>query len=84
LKPADGKRSGEITPAYAILEPAVIQEVNAVCPDVSLFMLLREESSAACLLGAEFPTNPLTFVSLHYDDIAADLACFKHRAERLE
>jgi hypothetical protein len=37
----DGKKTGEITPAYAILEPAVIREIYAVCPEVSLFMSLR-------------------------------------------
>jgi hypothetical protein len=37
----DGRRKGEITPAYAILEPATIQEIFGLCPNVSLFMSLR-------------------------------------------
>lgn len=39
--PRPGKIQGEITPAYAALDPATIAEIAALAPKIRLFMLLR-------------------------------------------
>ena len=49
-------RQGEITPAYAILDPDTIREIRALCPDAALFISLRNPmarawSSALMALG---------------------------------
>jgi hypothetical protein len=62
----DGKRMGEITPAYAILEPAVIQEIFGLCPNVSLFMSLRNPMArtwSAALQG-------LDRAKLHFGEVS--------------
>jgi hypothetical protein len=62
----NGKRMGEITPAYAILEPAVIREIFAVCPNVSLFMSLRNPMArtwSAALQGLDRAKLKFTDVS---------------------
>jgi len=37
----DNRPAGEITPAYAILEPSVIHDVRATCPDIKIFYMIR-------------------------------------------
>jgi hypothetical protein len=51
---APHQRAGEITPAYAILEPAVIAELHAALPAVRLLYLLRnpiERAWSAALMA---------------------------------
>ena len=42
FRPGPGQIAGEITPAYSILKPELVQEVHGVNPDLRIIYLLRD------------------------------------------